>query len=71
MRKSQKICLSDLRTQRHVRLQAAALSAIILSNIQKDRSRIMSELSVLAKEIKKWVVSDYFTPNIKAEVILD
>ena len=31
----------------------------------------MSELSVLAKEIKKWVVSDYFTPNIKAEVILD
>lgn len=31
----------------------------------------MSELSALAKEIKKWVVNDYFTPNIKAEVILD
>lgn len=25
----------------------------------------------LAQEIKKWVVNDYFTPNIKAEVILD
>ena len=22
-------------------------------------------------EIRKWVVNDYFTPNIKAEVILD
>ena len=31
----------------------------------------MSELSAFAKEIKKWVVNDYFTPNIKAEVILD
>ena len=27
--------------------------------------------TALAKEIKKWVVNDYFTPNIKAEVILD
>lgn len=25
----------------------------------------------LVQEIKKWVVNDYFTPNIKAEVILD
>ena len=25
----------------------------------------------LMKQIKKWVVNDYFTPNIKAEVILD
>lgn len=25
----------------------------------------------LVKEIKNWVVNDYFTPNIKAEVILD
>lgn len=28
-------------------------------------------MSELADEIKRWVVNDYFTPNIKAEVILD
>ena len=25
----------------------------------------------LINQIKEWVVNDYFTPNIKAEVILD
>lgn len=25
----------------------------------------------LMEQLKKWVVNDYFTPNIKAEVILD
>lgn len=30
----------------------------------------MSEQAAI-KQIKNWVVNDYFTPNIKAEVILD
>lgn len=29
------------------------------------------QVNGLMKQLKKWVVNDYFTPNIKAEVILD
>lgn len=41
-------------------------------NHKKERIGNMSEQAEKLMElIKKWVVNDYFTPNIKAEVILD
>ncbi len=65
-----------LRKQIQTRQYACLLSPcqydILFDRAKEQGDGIMTEPeNDLVKEIKNWVVNDYFTPNIKAEVILD